>query len=591
MKKKSVKTASVARCDIFVSPRGDDANDGSADKPFRTVRRAQLAAREASRGNVTVHLSPGRHVLDAPLVFGPEDGRDEGQTVTYTGQADAPAILDGGLEIGGWARIQDDPYGRWAAPASLTLARQFFVNGRRALRTFMRGYEILPLELMANGSGYRTVAKAAANLIGSKDVEFIYRMMWTHVRCRVDSVRDCGSHYEILMQQPEFQLARSKGGVQIGEPWMIEGAPGIFGGEGLWNFDAAAGQMVFKPWAHLDMEGVHTVVPRLQTLLEIRGTPDHPVRNVRFEHIGFEHATWNEPSRTGFVEVQANFRLTKEIPLVPIPNHRSSNGALLFQPRFHEYARTPGAVLCEGGEGIVFKHCHFARLGGCGLDIQRASSSVRISDCEFYEISGNAVQIGDVLPDDHHPSDPRLGVRDVDIDGCHIHHIATEFFGGVGIFVGYACNVSITGNTLHHLPYTGVSLGWGWGAADLPQDGSAEVCGYGLRGPALAGGHIVEGNIIRDAMQKLEDGAAIYTLGRLPGTRITNNHIRDCIGYPGGIYLDQGTADVVVEGNDIARVPKAINRNNWNQGRDRSCLIRNNKCDCPDTDALPGDQH
>jgi len=66
-----------------VSPRGDDTNDGSVDKPFRTVRRAQVAARDASRGNVTVHLAQGRHVLDAPLVFGPEDGRGEGRAVTY----------------------------------------------------------------------------------------------------------------------------------------------------------------------------------------------------------------------------------------------------------------------------------------------------------------------------------------------------------------------------------------------------------------------------------------------------------------------------------------------------------------------------
>jgi hypothetical protein len=567
--------------EYFVSPGGGDLNDGSEAKPFRTLKRAQRAVREAlsaGGGDVVVHLAAGRHTLDEPLVFEPEDGGNDGRTVTYAGGPGAVAVLDGGHAISGWSRLEGDTYERWCAPAALPGMRQLYVNGRRALRTFKWGFQLGRLEPLANGCGYRTAAAAAADLVGARDVEFIYRMMWTNVRCRMERARDCGAHFEIYMQQPEFRLACTKGGVQLGEPWLIEGAPEVFAGEGLWNFEPEAGRLLFKPWAYLDMEKVNAVAPRLETLVEVRGTPDRPVRNLRFEHLGFEHATWLEPSRTGFIEGQANFRVTKEIPLVPHPL-RTPDGSVTFEPPVAEYARTPGAVLCRGGENIAFEKCHFARLGGCGLDILRGSNSVRVRGCEFWEVSGNAVQVGDVLPDDHHPADPRLGVRDVEIAGCHIHHVATEFLGGVGVFVGYARNVAVRGNELHHLPYTGVSLGWGWGSADLPQGGSAKFCRFGFEGPALSGGHTVEGNTIRDAMQTLNDGGAIYTLGRMLGTRIVSNIIRDCPGYPGGIYLDQGTADVLVEGNDISRVPKAIQLNNHAEGRDRTCVVRDNRCD------------
>ncbi|MEO8018619.1 MAG: right-handed parallel beta-helix repeat-containing protein, partial [Pseudomonadota bacterium] len=53
---------------IHVPPRGDDAGDGSASRPFRTLVRAQRAVGAAnSNADVVVELADGIYRLDEPL--------------------------------------------------------------------------------------------------------------------------------------------------------------------------------------------------------------------------------------------------------------------------------------------------------------------------------------------------------------------------------------------------------------------------------------------------------------------------------------------------------------------------------------------
>jgi len=65
----------------------------------------------------------------------------------------------------------------------------------------------------------------------------------------------------------------------------------------------------------------------------------------------------------------------------------------------------------------------------------------------------------------------------------------------------------------------------------------------------------VAGNHIHDLGQGLlNDMGGIYLLGIAPGTVLRGNHIHDvaCANYGGwGIYLDQGSSHVVVEGNVV----------------------------------------
>src|SRR5688572_24460090 len=69
---------------IHVSPGGDDAGDGSASRPFKTLVRAKRAASSANTSaDVVVELADGIYRLDEPLHFRAADGGQAGTRVVW----------------------------------------------------------------------------------------------------------------------------------------------------------------------------------------------------------------------------------------------------------------------------------------------------------------------------------------------------------------------------------------------------------------------------------------------------------------------------------------------------------------------------
>jgi hypothetical protein len=539
---------------LYVSVEGCDSNSGTENAPFKTVLRAQQAVREINQnmhGNIVVQIAGGRYFLNEPLLFKPQDSGTNGFEVIYAAAPGQQAILDGGERITGWTKSE---YDSWVVKVDFDAMRHLYVNKKRALRSMMFGQLLGHLELLENGNGYRTASDIASWLVGAPDIEFIYRWTWTHTRLPVREVRKVGINYEIIMKQPEFFLARTKQGTQILDPLFMENFPPFPPAmqlPGIWYFDSVKKLLYYKPEVGEDVNESEIIAPRLEKLLEIRGTLDKPVTNLRFYNIGFEHATWLEPNRTGMVDIQATFRQTSDSKLT-VPKNVAPENPVFLKVLNCECVKTPANIVCHSGKNIKFTGCRFARLGSVGLDIEYGSSNVSVTDCEFTDISGAGIQVADVQRDDHHPTDPRTGVRDIEVNGCEIHHTGKEFRGSVGLFVGYARNVTIINNEMHHLPYSAISLGWGWGELDVVVDAASGAIGDSVfTCPAHSGGHLVENNHIHDTVMEMDDGAAIYNLGKMPGTIIRNNVIHDSRGWSGGIYLDNGCSDITITQNRI----------------------------------------
>lgn len=565
---------------FHVSPSGNDQHPGSEAQPFAALPRARDAVRAVNQrmtGDIVVNVKGGRYRLDAPLVLEACDSGTNGFAVTYRSAPGETAILDGGLRVRGWTRNAD---GRWSAPAHLPAIRQIYVNGARRSRAMAMGHAFPDLQLLEYGRGFRSRNAFLEQLVGVTGLEMVFLEAWAYTRCLIGEVRRCGDDYHLLMKQPEFFLAANKEGVQLRQPFLIENLPAAHLGEGEFYHDVKQGLLWYHPVINEEVEAAEVVVPRLEQLLVLRGTPAEPVSNLRFENLAFEHAAWTEPSRTGFIDIQANFRLTSESPLTVRPEALFENRAFLLS-RAWDCVKSPANVVCHAGQDLDFAGCRFARLGGAGLDIERGSRRVRVSHCEFTDISGSGIQIGGVETDDHHPDDPRKNVREVEVADCRIHHAAVEYKGGVGVCIGYAQNVRIVHNEIHHLPYSAMSIGWGWGEIDMGGGAYPVPSGFRFDQPAWSGGHVVERNWIHDTVLDLRDGGAIYTLGRMPDTIIRENVIHDSRGDPGGIYLDEGSAEIRVERNVIFNVQRALNLHNRAQDRHRTCCCEGNVCDMP----------
>ena len=159
------------------------------------------------------------------------------------------------------------------------------------------------------------------------------------------------------------------------------------------------------------------------------------------------------------------------------------------------------------------------------------------------------------------PGTPLHLTQNVTVENCLVEDVGARYFGAVGIWIGMAANCAIRSNEIRDVPYTGLSVGWRWSPVD-----------------SACKGHLVENNHIHHVLLTLSDGGGIYTLGRQPGTILRNNHIHDVRVNAGraesnGIFMDEGTTDLLVEGNhihDIARSPMRFHQ----AGRN---TLRNNK--------------
>jgi hypothetical protein len=68
---------SCTSTEFYVSPTGNDRNQGTKKEPFMTIQRAQQAVRtqlaNKHTGDLTVWLGDGNYLLSEPLKFRPED--------------------------------------------------------------------------------------------------------------------------------------------------------------------------------------------------------------------------------------------------------------------------------------------------------------------------------------------------------------------------------------------------------------------------------------------------------------------------------------------------------------------------------------
>ena len=579
-----VACSAATQATFYVAPGGSDANPGTEAKPFATVEKARQAVRTINQqmtGDIVVVLRGGVYPIAQTLAFDAADSGTDGHDVVYRAAANETPVISGGRPIADW---RPDANKRWKAKTDIDDFRQLYVGGKRAIRAcsgtlganadpsrweFLhdpsRGGGLPGAALIGN-QGYRTSAVDMANWRNVADIEFCYAVAWSLMRCKVQSVKRAGDHAVVTMLQPYFTHARTKGGVQVSTPTYIENALELLDEPGEWYFDRPAKTVYYMPRPGEDMAKVEVLAPAVETLVELRGTLNQPVHNIRFEGIAFRHGSWLRPSKIGHCDVQANF-------IVDSDRKESFMRRGGFRD-VHEALKSPANVVCHAAKSIRFDRCTFNQLGGAGLDIEFGSQDNVVSGCHFYDISASAVQIGDVLIDDHHPDDPRKIVKNNSVVNCCIHDCALEYWSGVGIFAGYTEGTRIVHNEICRLPYSGVSIGWGWGEEDA--GGGAYQQPFFYDKPTPARNNHIEYNHIHDVMQPMSDGGAIYTLGNQPGTLIRGNHIHDNAGPTGGIYLDEGSGFIEVTGNLVYHVRIPMNYNNAAQNRKATCNEHDN---------------
>ncbi len=540
--------ADLPKADFVVSPSGDDSAPGTAEAPFATLARAQAAVRQrvaaGPKADVTVLVRGGTYELAEPLAFGPEDSGTDKLSITYAAWPGEKPVLSGGRAVGPW---NDGEGGRWTAEVAAAKQgewrpRQLYVGGRRAVRARSPNVDAQPdcWQLTAvELSDDRKVMQLSlpAEHVGdwrhAADLEVMVAGNWAINRKRVQSIDPAQGTLTLLPPHrhgPRY-IFPSKG------RWCsVENALDLLDQPGEWYLDRAAGVLHYQPRSQEEMATARAVLPRLVRLIEVRGDPDRPVRNLHFRGLQFSHTDWQLPAG-GYMGIQAC--------------HHGHNPATGLR-----WQRIPAAVRLTDAVGCRIEDCVLAHLGGCGIELADGCRQCVVQGNRVRDVSGNGVMVGGPNVEERVPVACRVADN-------WVHACGREFYGAIGIWVGFARGAAVTHNRVHDLPYSGISVGWQWNEE-----------------PTACRENLVAGNHVFDVMNRLCDGGCIYTLGFQPGTVIRGNHLHDvhrsllAQGAPNnGMFIDQGSKGYLFEKNVIYNTAAELVRFNqckedWHTWRD-----------------------
>ncbi len=575
--------------EIYVSASSEVKDpDGSEARPYAGMEEARQAVRKLNdnmTGDIVVYFDDGEYLLEDTVSFDQEDSGSNGYQILYKARENAKPVLTSGLEVTGWEDAGDSKRpGLLAADVDIPNTRQFFVDGEMATRAKGRipggmnraGEKKTYTTYNGNHDAYKGFLCSNTDILNWRnpsDIEFVWDISWAHRISPIKSItQQDDSHTFIEMEWDSFKTGQIAGGVQITrEPDYAENAYELLDEPGEWYFDRQEKRLYYMPKAGQDMDKVQAIIPSVENLITVEGSLDEKAENIAFEGFTLEYNTWLYPSTKGWPEQQANFA---------------------HDPReefnMHAYSLAPGAaVVTKLTKGIIFDGCTFRNLGSAGINMLEGSTENRVQNCVFKDISAGGVLVGGVSITEAHPLKPgdtienhianktehdeRLIVKNNTITNNYFNGIGTEYKGSIGIVAGYTDGTVITNNTVRNVAYSGISVGWGWGFWDqggrYKPDGTpdnetpAAYPRFPLGDAAVSRNNVIENNDISQCMMKLHDGAGIYTLGDMPGSSIRGNLIHDNVGWPGGIYLDEGSGGMTVDENITYNVQVDLNHN------------------------------
>lgn len=514
--------------DFYVSPYGNDSNDGGKEAPFLTIERARDVIRSISNemdGDIIVHIMSGTYYIDEQIEFTEADSGKNGYNIVYMGEnvIDMP-VINGGTEISGWEKVNDY---LWKASAPIEDTRTLYINGFPAQRARSKYIYYAADYCKKESSQYPEdgIVTPAKNFLKDfskpENMELVWDLYWTSQRTPVESIEYDESEVRIFLDQPWFRYARTKGwdGTNPGtqKSFYLENALELLDEPGEFYFDKDKKEIYYYPFEAEDMNLAKTYAGTTEFMLKASGSGvDKKISNIVFDNIEFRYGAWNGVNESGIVAVQADKMQKGEYDQV------SYGGTMI-----------PSQFTVEYAQNIVIQNCSFKALGSGAISMANAVSDSKIIGNKFCDISGSAIIIGHW---DHLNVMSEGMERCVNIEVANnvIRRAAEEFRGGCGISLYYVNSVNVHNNDIKDVPYTGITLGWGWGE-DISE----------------CANNTIAYNRIENVTSPTHDGAHIYTLGPLRNTVIKGNYCIKAGDYRGGIYLDEGTGYVSVTENVV----------------------------------------
>lgn len=469
---------------IYVSPDGNDWDDGSLEHPFQTVARATAMAQNILMHNpcerISIFFRNGTYSIDEPIEWTTENSPGEAGSVTYCAYQEEPVIFSGAISFG---QLHWETYRGDIKVADIEKECDFDVLYANAERQIMARYpNYTTPDTIFGYSG------DAADVLSADRIQHTWKNAPTDGYVRALHEREWGGNsYKITDVDENGKVSlqwvgdNNRGAGYKTNQMVVENVLEELDAPNEWYYDKRKGKLYFYPPLGMDLSEAVFEGAAASELFRLTGdTPDRPIQNIKFTGIHF-----TKTHRTLFNSVY-------ERPL------RGDWGL----------ART-GALFMENAKNVIVTNCRFDEIGGNAIMMSGYNEKHSIDSNRMTKIGASAVLIvgrEDAVRDPSHwdnddhktvINDTSAGPksenypRDITISNTYMYDLGIYEKQVSGICISIAARIHVKGNTIHRCPRAGINI----------SDGTF-------------GGHLIEDNDIFDCVRGTSDHGPINAWGR-----------------------------------------------------------------------------
>lgn len=509
--------------ELYVSESGNDNANGTKVAPFKTLERAKeeiAKINNSMTGDIIINVESGTYKLEETFVLDESHSGKNGYNVIFRGvDRNNPPLISGGEKITGWEKYSDVLY-RAPMAEGVKEVRNFYVNNFPAIRAKskyvynVKSFYDDPATEEYDRDGFLVDSKNfLKNLTNHEDIELVFNVVWTMPRYPVTSIDEVDDRMLIRSKPETMAMKKSVTYLapQSGSAFFMENAFELLDEPGEFYYNKSDGYIYYYPQKGEDMTTADTYVGKVEGLVNVQGAnPREKVTNVTFDNLDFRYGAWDYVSEWGQVGRQAC-------------EFDSGEGKrkMVFQQFLVNYA-----------DNINIENCRFTCLGSSAIGMLDGVSNSNVVGNLICDVSGAAIVFGHWIYEEM-VDDPTLDYemsRNLRAENNVISRVCAEYTGCVAITAYYVNGIKVLNNDISKLPYSGITVGWGWGEDDFEGFGSYKI----------------SHNKLTEAMENLIDGNHIYLLGCLDNCDVSYNYAsktRTASQVYGGVYFDAASCN------------------------------------------------
>ena len=491
---------------IYVSPKGNDNNPGTLVKPFKTLQAAIENAIRITDKDVSIEMRSGTYSLDKTIEIA--SGDFSVRSLNIRPYQNEKVTITGSEKI----KLNWQPYKNGILKATLDLTKspdQLFINGKVAHMARYPNYD----------STARVYNGTAEDAISEERVKTWKNPAGGYIHALHEG--EWGSMDYLITGKDENGKLTYVGGWQNNRPSpmnkkyrFVENIFEELDAPGEWFYDLSSKTMYLYPPKGTDIRNAQITISRLTDLIHLTGTSSKPLKNISISDISF-----TQTART--------FMLTKE-PLL----------------RSDWTIYRGGVLLLDGTENVRISNCTFFELGGNAVFVSNYNKNDVIRDNYIYNIGSSAIAfVGNpdavrspafryelFVPWDKMDFTPGPKTNNYPqyclAEGNLIHNIGTIEKQVAGVEISMSSHITVSHNTIYNVPRAGINIGDGcWG------------------------GDVIEYNDVFNTVLETGDHGAFNSWGRDRYWRPERNIIDSIVAAKPGIELLDVIDPIIIRNN------------------------------------------